>query len=49
MYLAGAGIGTLGMADGDVVELSNLHRQILHSSEKVGLKKVDSAVMALKR
>ena len=49
MYLASAGVGTLGMADGDVVELSNLHRQILHSSEKIGMKKVDSAMMALKR
>lgn len=48
-YLAGAGIGTLGLIDGDEVETSNLHRQILHSSEKVGMKKVDSASAALRR
>lgn len=43
-YIAGAGIGTLGIIDGDTVETSNLHRQILHSTAKVGMKKVDSAV-----
>jgi adenylyltransferase/sulfurtransferase len=42
-YLAGAGVGTLGLVDGDVVEESNLHRQILHSVESVGKGKVDSA------
>ncbi|ETS86821.1 Adenylyltransferase and sulfurtransferase UBA4 [Pestalotiopsis fici W106-1] len=41
-YLAGAGVGTLGLVDGDTVEESNLHRQIAHSSAKVGMKKVDS-------
>lgn len=41
-YLAGAGVGTLGIVDGDTVEESNLHRQIAHSSAKVGMKKVDS-------
>lgn len=49
MYLAGAGIGTIGLADGDVVEVSNLHRQIAHSTEKVGMLKVDSAISFLKR
>jgi adenylyltransferase/sulfurtransferase len=43
-YIAGAGVGTLGIADGDTVETSNLHRQILHSTAKVGITKVDSAV-----
>ncbi|KAH8194530.1 hypothetical protein TruAng_011310 [Truncatella angustata] len=43
-YLAGAGTGTLGIVDGDVVEASNLHRQIAHSTAKVGMKKVDSLV-----
>ncbi|KAI1640535.1 adenylyltransferase [Biscogniauxia mediterranea] len=43
-YLAGAGVGTLGVADGDTVEVSNLHRQIAHSTPKVGARKVDSLV-----
>ena len=42
-YLAGCGIGTLGIADGDKVSLSNLHRQILHSSGNLGLSKALSA------
>jgi adenylyltransferase and sulfurtransferase len=41
-YLAGAGVGTLGIADGDVVEESNLHRQIAHSTARVGMLKTDS-------
>lgn len=44
VYLAGAGVGTLGLCDGDEVEVSNLHRQILHSTPKVGMKKVDSVI-----
>ncbi|CZR51019.1 related to molybdenum cofactor biosynthetic protein [Phialocephala subalpina] len=47
-YLAGAGVGTIGIVDGDEVETSNLHRQILHSTSKVGMKKVDSAISYLK-
>ncbi|KAI3320104.1 adenylyltransferase [Xylariaceae sp. AK1471] len=43
-YLAGAGVGTLGVMDGDTVEVSNLHRQIAHSTARIGLKKVDSLV-----
>jgi adenylyltransferase and sulfurtransferase len=46
-YVAGAGVGTLGIVDGDTVETSNLHRQILHNMAKVGMKKVDSAVELL--
>ncbi|KAF1356074.1 hypothetical protein EJ07DRAFT_130529 [Lizonia empirigonia] len=46
-YLAGVGVGTLGLIDGDVVEESNLHRQILHSTARVGMTKVDSAMVAL--
>lgn len=42
-YLAAAGIGTIGIADGDSVELSNLQRQILHGSADVGRPKVESA------
>jgi len=48
-YLAGAGVGTIGIVDGDEVEVSNLHRQVLHSTERVGWKKVDSAISALKQ
>lgn len=47
-YLAGAGVGTIGIIDGDVVETSNLHRQILHTAPKVGMYKVDSAIEYLK-
>lgn len=42
-YLAGAGVGTIGLVDGDVVEVSNLHRQIAHGTSRVGMSKVDSA------
>ncbi|BCR88485.1 urmylation protein [Aspergillus chevalieri] len=43
-YLAGAGVGTLGLVDGDTVEFSNLHRQVLHRRRTVGKFKVDSAI-----
>ena len=43
LYLAAAGVGTLGIVDGDAVELSNLQRQILHGTEAVGTPKTDSA------
>ncbi len=43
LYLAAAGIGTLGIADGDVVDLSNLQRQIIHSTPDLGTPKVHSA------
>src|SRR6266576_6380918 len=43
LYLAAAGVGTLGIVDMDVVDASNLQRQILHSSERIGVPKVDSA------
>ncbi|MEK7397618.1 MAG: molybdopterin-synthase adenylyltransferase MoeB [Candidatus Poribacteria bacterium] len=42
-YMAGAGIGTLGIVDSDVVELSNLHRQIIYSSDDIGKKKAIAA------
>ena len=48
-YLAGAGIGTLGLMDGDTVEMSNLHRQILHTTDRVGMLKVESAYESLKQ
>lgn len=43
MYLAAAGVGTIGIADADAVELSNLQRQILHATDDVGKAKVQSA------
>lgn len=42
-YLAAAGIGTIGIVDHDTVDMSNLQRQILHTAERVGMPKVDSA------
>jgi molybdopterin/thiamine biosynthesis adenylyltransferase len=44
LYLAAAGVGTLGIADYDEVELSNLQRQILHRTQDIGRPKVDSAI-----
>ncbi|EIC83198.1 molybdopterin-synthase adenylyltransferase MoeB [Serratia sp. M24T3] len=46
-YLAAAGVGALTLLDFDTVSLSNLQRQILHSDARIGLKKVDSAAIAL--
>jgi molybdopterin/thiamine biosynthesis adenylyltransferase/rhodanese-related sulfurtransferase len=43
LYLAAAGVGTIGIVDFDVVEASNLQRQVIHSTERLGEKKVDSA------
>ena len=47
LYLAAAGVGTLGIVDMDVVDASNLQRQILHNVERVGERKVDSAKKTL--
>src|SRR5690606_16383946 len=43
LYLAAAGVGTLGLVDHDQVELSNLHRQIAHPTSQVGMAKTESA------
>jgi sulfur-carrier protein adenylyltransferase/sulfurtransferase len=48
LYLAAAGVGTLGLVDHDVVDLSNLQRQILHTNDRIGMPKVDSAELTLK-
>src|SRR6202789_4259603 len=48
LYLAAAGIGTLGLVDFDVVDASNLQRQIIHSTKDIGRKKLDSAAEKLK-
>ncbi len=47
LYLAAAGVGTLGIVDMDVVDASNLQRQILHNMERIGERKVDSAKKTL--
>jgi molybdopterin/thiamine biosynthesis adenylyltransferase/rhodanese-related sulfurtransferase len=49
LYLAAAGIGTLGIVDNDAVEASNLHRQILHGTPDIGRNKAASAANALER
>ncbi|MFZ0090854.1 MAG: molybdopterin-synthase adenylyltransferase MoeB [Solirubrobacteraceae bacterium] len=43
LYLAAAGVGTLGIVDDDEVDLSNLQRQVIHSTDRIGVPKVDSA------
>jgi len=47
LYLAAAGVGTIGIIDHDVVDLSNLQRQILHTNDRVGMPKVKSAQQTL--
>ena len=49
MYLAAAGVGTLGVVDDDVVSLSNLQRQIIHATPDVGIAKVESAAAEIER
>jgi molybdopterin/thiamine biosynthesis adenylyltransferase/rhodanese-related sulfurtransferase len=48
LYLAAAGVGTLGIVDDDVVDLSNLQRQVAHSQDRIGMPKVDSAEISIK-
>ena len=48
MYLAGAGVGRLGIVDDDAVELSNLHRQLLHFTPDIGVPKAESAAAKLR-
>jgi molybdopterin/thiamine biosynthesis adenylyltransferase/rhodanese-related sulfurtransferase len=48
LYMAAAGIGTLGMVDDDVVDMSNLQRQVLHGTDRIGTPKVESAAKTLK-
>jgi adenylyltransferase/sulfurtransferase len=48
LYLAAAGVGTLGLADADRVDLSNLHRQVLYATTDIGTPKVEAAVQKLK-
>jgi molybdopterin/thiamine biosynthesis adenylyltransferase/rhodanese-related sulfurtransferase len=48
LYLAAAGVGTIGVVDNDVVDLSNLQRQVIHTTERIGVPKVDSAEQTIK-
>src|SRR6516165_9866922 len=48
LYLAAAGVGTLGLADFDIVDVSNLQRQIIHFTRDVGRSKIESAQEKLK-
>ncbi len=48
LYLAAAGVGTIGVIDDDVVSLSNLQRQVIHATERIGTAKVDSAAAAVR-
>ena len=48
MYLAAAGVGTIGIADSDVVDLSNLQRQVIHTTEDIGLPKAESAAETMR-
>jgi molybdopterin/thiamine biosynthesis adenylyltransferase/rhodanese-related sulfurtransferase len=48
LYLAAAGVGTIGIIDNDVVDLSNLQRQVIHTTDRLGVKKVESAEQAMK-
>lgn len=47
MYLAAAGVGTIGVVDDDTVDLSNLQRQVIHTTERVGMAKVESVAAAV--
>lgn len=47
LYLAGAGIGTIGIMDADTVNISNLHRQIIHFTERIGINKAESAKITI--
>lgn len=49
LYLAAAGVGTIGIVDNDLADMSNLQRQILHGEDMVGVSKVESAIQSLKR
>ncbi len=48
LYLAAAGVGTIGIVDFDVVDLSNLQRQVVHADNRIGMKKTESAAMTIK-
>ena len=47
LYLAAAGVGTIGLVDDDVVDASNLQRQVIHNTERIGMPKTESARLAI--
>jgi molybdopterin/thiamine biosynthesis adenylyltransferase/rhodanese-related sulfurtransferase len=47
LYLAAAGVGTIGLVDDDVVDASNLQRQVIHNTERIGMSKTESARLAI--
>ena len=49
LYLAAAGVGTIGLVDDDAVEISNLHRQVLHGTADIGRSKTESGAESLER
>ena len=49
LYLAAAGVGTIGIVDADVVDLSNLQRQVIHTTDDIGKKKVESAAETMRQ
>lgn len=49
LYLTAAGAGRIGIVDQDVVETSNLHRQIIHAESRVGMHKAESAAAACRQ
>src|SRR3982751_3344699 len=49
LYLAAAGVGTLGVVDDDTVSLSNLQRQVIHGTSDIGTPKVDSAAAMIRK
>src|SRR3979409_2313163 len=49
LYLAAAGVGTLGVVDDDTVSLSNLQRQVIHGTPDIGVPKVESAAATIQR
>ena len=49
LYLAAAGVGTLGVVDDDKVSLSNLQRQVIHATDDLGRAKTESAAAAIRR
>jgi molybdopterin/thiamine biosynthesis adenylyltransferase/rhodanese-related sulfurtransferase len=48
LYLAASGVGTIGIVDNDVVDLTNLQRQVAHTNDRIGVPKVDSAEISIK-